>query len=477
MPQGLNQLQARYGERYPLWLMAVLMMGSMGMLLASTAVNVALPAIMQDFAIGRPLAQWLSTGFLAATTAGLLLAAWMHARHGARRTIQISIGLFIVASLLALVAQQTWQLIALRIVQGFCAGLIQPLAMVLIFRVFDGQRRGLALGSYGLCVMVAPTLGPTISGYLIDHFGWHAVFWMPLPLCLLALLGAPWLLPSERERSTPHVDMWAFAWLSIALFALLGALAEAQRFGWFSLQASVPGVLGLASTLLFLWRSARSRHPLLPLTLFGNRSFRNASWVALILGGGLYGSTFLLPLYLQTVEGYSAGSAGLMLLPTGMVLGVASFIGGWLTDRFAAALLLVVGLLTFALSMIGLGWVEQGASFLQLCFWACISRLGLGLLLPALNTGSLDALSPAELAQGAGVISFIRQLGGAFGINLYIFFLEQRHAALGGTPLAEAQAFQQTFWLSAVLFLLAIVPAFAVRPKSHSTPIPPQEAP
>lgn len=259
MQENLPALQARYGQRYPQWLLAVLMIGSMAMVLASTSINVALPAIMQDFAIGRPLAQWLSTGFLAAMTAGLLLAAWAHARLGARRTAQAGLLLFIFASLLALAAQSAWQLIVLRCIQGLCAGIVQPLAMVLIFRVFAAGGRGMALGVYGLGVMIAPTLGPTIGGYLVDHFGWAAVFWMPLPMCVLAALGGQWLLPSERERNTPFLDIWAFVLLCVALFASLGALAEAQRFAWSAARVWMPSALGLLGFFGFFVRSRRDR--------------------------------------------------------------------------------------------------------------------------------------------------------------------------------------------------------------------------
>jgi len=467
MEQDLPALQARFGVRYPQWLLGVLMIGSMAMVLASTSINVALPAIMADFAIGRPLAQWLSTGFLAAMTAGLLLAAWAQARLGARRTAQFGLALFILSSLLALVAQAAWQLIALRIVQGLCAGIIQPLAMVLIFRVFAEGGRGLALGLYGLGVMVAPTLGPTIGGYLVDHFGWAAVFWLPLPMCVLALLGGQWLLPSQRERTTPFLDIWAFALLCVALFASLGALAEAQRFAWSAPRVWAPALLGTLACIGFFVRTRRSATPLLPLRLWRHAGFRNASWVALTLGVGLYGSTYLIPLYLQTIEGYSAGRAGLLLLPTGVLMGVASFVGGWLSDRSSAALLLASGLLVFALSAAGLGWLEQGASFFVLCFWACVGRVGLGLLLPALSTGSLDILSPAELAQGAGAITFVRQLGGAFGVNLLTFFLEWRHSAEGGHGAAEALAFQQSFWLMAAVFALTVLAARGVCSTKH----------
>ncbi|MCY1533774.1 drug resistance MFS transporter, drug:H+ antiporter-2 (14 Spanner) (DHA2) family [compost metagenome] len=245
----------------------------------------------------------------------------------------------------------------------------------------------------------------------------------------------------------------------MALFASLGALAEAQRFALQELRVWAPCVLGVLAFLGFFARSWRSSKPLLPLRLWRHAGSRNASWVALTLGMGLYGSTYLIPLYLQTVEGYSAGRAGLLLLPTGILMGIASFVGGWLSDRRSAALLLISGLLVFALSAAGMGWLEQGASFAVLCFWACVGRVGLGLLLPALSTGSLDILGQEELAQGAGAITFVRQLGGAFGVNLLTFFLEWRHDREGGDLAAEALAFQQSFWLMAAVFALTVLAA------------------
>ncbi|MFP6848786.1 MAG: DHA2 family efflux MFS transporter permease subunit [Pseudomonas sp.] len=463
MGDDLQTLQQRFGPRYPQWLLAVLMVGSMAMILAATSINVALPAIMADFAIGRPLAQWLSTGFLASMTAGLLLAAWAQARFGARRTAQCGLLLFIISSLLALVAFAAWQLIALRIVQGLCAGIVQPLAMVLIFRVFADGGRGMALGIYGLGVMLAPSLGPAIGGYLVDNFGWAAIFWMPLPMCLLAMLAGQWLLPDQRLRSTPRLDVLAFVLLCVAIFAALGFLAEAQRFAWIAPRVWLTGALAVITVGLFIWRSRRATQPLLPLTLWRHGGFRSASWVALTLGLGLYGSTYLIPLYLQTVEGFSAGRAGMLLLPAGLLMGMASFFGGWLSDRLSAAVLLSAGLLIFALSAAGLAWVGQGASFVLLCFWACVGRIGLGVLLPALSTGSLDILSSEELAQGAGAITFVRQLGGAFGVNLLTFFLEWRHSAEGGDQWAELLAFKQSFWLVAGVFTITVVAAWGVK--------------
>ena len=458
MGEDLAALHARFGPRYPQWMLAVLMVGTIAMVFSATTIYVALPAIMDDFAIGRPLAQWLSTGFLASMTSGLLLSAWAMGRFGARRTTQYALGLFIVTTLLAPLAASGWQLIALRIVQGVCAGIIQPLATVLIFRVFSAGGRGKALGLYALGVTVAPSLGPSLGGYLVDQFGWLAVFWLPLPLCLIVLCGVR-LLPDDRRTGAVRLDLASFALLNAALFALLFALAEAQRFGWGVPRAYLAALLGVLAGLWFVQRSRRSGQPLLKLDLWRHAAFRNASWVAAVIGLALYGMIYLIPLFLQTVHGYSAGQAGLLLLPAGLALGVASFVSGWLCDRMQIAWIMVVGLAVCLLSSLALGLLPGTASFAMFCLWATIGRAGLGLLLPALTSGSLSGLSADELASGAGAIIFVRQLGGAFGVNLLTYFLEWRSVAE-----SDLAAFQQTFWLTAAVFLLAIVAAWGMRP-------------
>lgn len=463
MGHDLDALQARFGARYPGWLLALLILSTMTMVLASTSVNVALPAIMQDFAIGRPLAQWLITGFLAAMTSGLLLSAWAQARFGARRTLLCTFGLFLATSLMAPLVETIWQLIALRIVQGAAAGIVQPLSMVLIFRAFPDRGRGLALGLFGLGAMMAPALGPTLAGYMVDHFGWKGIFWLPAPVCILSVVGGALLLPSIRSLTPPRLDVPGFILLNLAVFGVLGALAEAQRFGWLALPTLAPGGIGLVSLAVFLWRCSRHDAPLLPLRLWRNASFRRTSWVAMALGVGLFGITYLVPLYVQTVLGYSASDAGLLLLPTGLVLGVAVFAGGWLSDVLSARWLQVGGLALLALSAAGQALMGGAGGFWAICAWASLGRIGVGGLMPGVSTAAVQDLPPEELSRATGAITFMRQLGGALGINLLTFFLEWRHQAEGGDAPANALSFQQSFWLVAVLFALAIWPAWRLR--------------
>ena len=464
MGHDLDSLKQRFGAGYPRWLLALLIVSTMTMVLASTSVNVALPSIMQEFAIGRPLAQWLITGFLAAMTSGLLLSSWAQARFGARATLLSTFAVFLLTSLLAPLLESIWALIAVRILQGVCAGIVQPLSMVLIFRAYPDRGRGLALGLFGRGGMMAPALGPTLAGYLVDHFGWGAIFWLPAPICVLSLIGGARLLPSLRALAPPRLDVPGFILLNLALFGTLGALAEAQRFGWLAPITVLPGVVGLFALLAFLWRCNRHPAPLLALRLWRDASFRRASWVALVLGLGLFGITYLIPLFVQTVEGYSAGEAGLLLLPTGLVLGVAAFCGGWLSDRLAARWLLVGGLALLALSAGGQALLGSGAGFWVICLWASLGRIGRGGILPGVSTAAVQDLPAEELSRATGAITFMRQLGGAFGINLLTFFLDWRHVAEGASLAGDARAFQQGFWLLAVLFALAIVPAWRLRP-------------
>ncbi|QEY58011.1 multidrug efflux MFS transporter [Pseudomonas sp. C27(2019)] len=463
MKRDLASLNARFGALYRVWLLGVLMLGSMVMVLSSTSINVALPAIMDEFAMGLPLAQWLATGFLAAMTAGLLLAAWAQAKFGSRWTVQVSIGLFVLCSIAALIATEGWQLIVLRILQGASAGMIQPLATVLIFRVYAGGGRGAALGVYGLGLMIAPSIGPTIGGYLVDHFGWTSAFWLPLPVCFVLMAAGHWLLPDERNANAKRLDVRSFILLTVAIFAGLGAISEAQRYAWNDWHVTSLALLTVICARLFFVRTLNSNRPILSLRLWRLAAFRRASWVALALGLGLYGSTYLIPLFLQSIKGYSAGHSGVLLLPAGILLGLASFASGWLCDRIAIVWLLCIGLFLFAVSSVWYGIWGASSGFLWLCIIASIGRIGIGLIMPALSIASLNSLTVDELPYGAGAVTFVRQLGGAFGINLLTVFLDWQYQSLGGDFAAETQAFERTFIVLGLAFMLALWPAWRLR--------------
>ncbi|MFZ3117331.1 MAG: DHA2 family efflux MFS transporter permease subunit [Variovorax sp.] len=426
-PPQIEALFARYGPAYQWLATTTVMMGSIATVLTSTIVNVAIPDIMGAFGMGQDRAQLLSTGFLAAMTGTMLLNAWMVDSFGQRATFMLAVTVFIAASMMGGLAPNEGILILARVLQGGAAGILQPLAMLVIFQVFPSSRRGTAMGIYGIGVVLAPALGPAMGGVLVDSLSWRYVFFMAVPFCVLGLLLAVLFVPPRMKSGPPNRFDWVgFALMVIFLFALLNGLSNGQRHGWLSPIILEDFIVSAVAGIGFLFWELRTKAPMLSLKLFANPAFAGASVVAFIFGAGIYGSTYLVPLFLQTIQGYTPTRSGLLLMPSGLILAFVFPIAGRLTDRFPAYLMVMFGLCLFSLSSILMKDVATDTSFWMFASWIMLGRVGLGFIMPSLNAGALRALPPASLGQGAGAINFVRQLGGAFGVNLLAILLERR---------------------------------------------------
>lgn len=422
-----EELFARYGPAYR-WLATVtVMLGTISAVLTTTSVNVAIPDIMGAFGIGQDRAQWLSTGTLAAMTVGMLLNSWLMGNFGQRNVFIGSLAVFIAALLLAGLAPNENVLIFSRIVQGAVAGILQPLAMYTLFRVFPPHQRGVAMGFFGMSVILGPAIGPTLGGVLIDLFNWRFIFFAPMAVSMLAIIIGDLFLPG-RESGSERVrfDWSGFVLLSAAIATVLIALSNGQREGWNS--DYVLSLFAIAATTggAFIVWSLRIDAPLVNLRVFTNPRFAAASAVGVIYGAGIFGSTYLVPLFVQTVQHATPLAAGLLLMPAGLVMGALMPIGGYLSDRISPTVLVVTGLLFFAVSAFWLAGVDTNMSFWTIAFAVVLSRIGMSLIKPALNLTAMRALPPDQLSQGAGMINFVRQLGGAFGVNLLSVLLDRR---------------------------------------------------
>ncbi|WP_300162851.1 DHA2 family efflux MFS transporter permease subunit [Solidesulfovibrio sp.] len=425
-PRTVESLAARYGAAYKWYATVAVMLGCVATVLSSTMVNVAMPDIMGEFGMGQDQVQWLSTAFLAAMTASMLLTGWALAAYGPLPPYLAALAAFVAGSLLGGSSGGEETLILSRVIQGAAAGLIQPVAMVVILTVFDPSRRGTAMGIYTLGIVVAPALGPTVGGMLIDNYSWRYIFFLGVPLCLLGAVLALPFLPRQDRRETGPFDLPGFLLLCLAVGALLAGLSNGQRQGWDS--GFVRLALGASACAWagFLARERACRAPLLALGVYANPRFLAAAVVSFILGMGLFGSTYLIPLFVQTVQGYTPTEAGLMLMPAGLAIGLVSPVSGRLADRVPPYLLIIAGLALFAWS--GLLMTEAGTStdFWTFTFWVLLGRLGLGCITPALNSGAVRVLDPGQMGQGAGNINFMRQLGGAVGVSLLSVYLERQ---------------------------------------------------
>ena len=438
------------------------MIGTISTILAATIVNVAFPAMMREMHIGHDTVQWVGTGFLAATTSTMLATAWLTERFGERATFLLVLAAFLAASILGALAWNVESLITARVLQGAAAGILQPLGMIALFRVFPAEERGRAMGFFGMGVVLAPAIGPAIGGALVDAFGWRSIFLLTVPFCIAGLFIGRIALPARRIAVRPAKFDWVGTLLLIlALVTLLNIPVWGHREGWLAPLTIALAVLGVVLTASFIAWQLRSREALLAVRLFEHASFRGAALVAFAYGAGLFGSTYLVPVFVQDIAHFDAARAGSLLAPAGIALAIAMTVGGRLTDRSDARMIVVVGLALFALSSLLLAFSGATTGFWLLALWLVVGRLGLGMVMPALNVGAVQAFTGPDLAYASSAVNFVRQLGGAVGVNVLAVLLEWRIAVHG--PGDAVQAFHECFAVVTLAFALAIVPARSIR--------------
>ncbi|WP_286221362.1 DHA2 family efflux MFS transporter permease subunit [Marinobacter apostichopi] len=454
-------LRARYGERWRWLAVATVMLGTMATVLSATVVNVALHDIMLEFGIRQGRVHWLATGFIAAMTTTMLASSWLLDHFGVRKTLACAMFMFTVISIAGGFAATPEQLIAARVGQGAMAGLMQPMGMYLVFRIFPREKRGQAMGIYGMGVILAPALGPVLGGFLVDQLSWRYVMFAPAPVTIIGVAMAWRFLPLPPSRPAPYrFDLLGLILLGVTLALSLDTLNRLQNLAGQEARVAIGGVLSALTLVLFLFRERRTRHPLVNISLLRKPVFLYANIGALALGLALFGSTYLIPLFVQTALNYTATDAGLLMLPAGVVLGMTFPLAGRLADRQSSSKLVVFGIVLFAASAVLFAVSDLTLAFGWLALWTVVGRIGIGFMLPALSTGALNPLAPEELGAGSSTINFARQLGGAFGVNmvaLTIEFGEHRN----GMPTIEA--FHTAWWLVAVFVALAVIPVWKMR--------------
>lgn len=510
---------AQFGPRYRMFAVLTAMMGTLATLLPATIVNVVIPEIIGAFGIGQDKAQWLATGFMASSTITMLANSWMVHAVGVRVTFLISLIVFMCGSIAGLFAPNEDILIAIRVFQGAAAGVMTPLTMMIMFQVFPPDQRGRAMGIFAMGTVMAPALGPSIGGLVIDSLGWRYIFFLELPLLFIALaLGSLFL--TDREATGPREKFdWAGLFLaSIFVGSLLVGLSDGQQDGWHENHVLALLITAAVSFVAFILLELVTPQPLLQLRVFQQPSFPMVAIILFVFGNGLFGSTYLAPLFMQTVQGSTALSAGLMLMAPGLVMMFVFPVAGALSDRFGPVLPMVIGMGLFAVSCHLMTGLDLNAPFLTITLWIIVGRIGLGMVMPAMTAAAMTGMPLHLVAQASGLNNFTRQLGGAFGVNLSSILLSQRtdffseamaptqtagntatqelldglgalFERAGLSELAQQEvalfyldrmihsqaymlAFRDVFTILTWVFVLAIIPALMIRSRPVSPPAP-----
>lgn len=475
-------MQAHHGPRYRWLLLLSVMVGAMASIMSSTIINVAIPDMSQYFSLGQERAQWVSSGFMVSMTISMLTTPWLLERYGYRHTYVGAMTLLLTGGIAGGMSNTFVLVMLARVAEGLAAGVVQPIPAIIIMRAFEPHEQGRASGVFGMGVVMAPAIGPSMGGLLVDVFGWRSIFYLVVPFCLVSLWLAYRYVPSSApggvaaNRQGAHLDWGGLLLVGIGTLCLLNGMVALH-----GVQAAQSALLlggAILALLAFIaWQRYLLRHrrePLMDLGLFAYRQFAMGSIVSFIYGTALFGSTYLLPVYLQLALGMSASNVGSILLPSGLVLAVTIALVGRLADRQPTYRLVLTGLALLAFSFAMMQTVKLGSALWILVAWAVVGRIGLGFVLPSLNLGAMRPLRKSLITQGASSINFIRMLGGAIGVSLCGIVLEWRLAAHGDSlKLADASparlaAFNETFVMLAALCVLAMVAAWWLR----ESPVP-----
>jgi MFS transporter, DHA2 family, multidrug resistance protein len=384
----------------------------------SSIVNVALPDMMGNLGASLDEIAWVSTGYILASVIIIPLTGWLGEFFGRKRYFVGSIVIFTVASFLCGASHSLAALVFWRIIQGLGGGALMTVSQAVLFESFPRREAGTAMALFGLGVMVGPTIGPTLGGWLTDNYGWPWIFYVNIPVGILAAaMITGYVHDPEYQKRPPSVDYIGIALLAVSVGSLQYLLEYGQREDWFDSRAMVTLAVTAVLTGVFLvWREMTAEHPVIDFRVLRHRQMWVGTLLGVVMGVGLFASVFTLPVFLQGNLRMTAQQTGIVLLPGALATAVSMAVVGKLTNRIDPRILITTGALLFAEAMFKLSRIT-GESGRNDFFWALIFRgVGLGMMFVPLTTITLAELDVRELAQGTGLYNFFRQLGGSLGI-------------------------------------------------------------
>ena len=462
-----SQTHSAAGDHNP-WLIAVVISIATFMLVLDTSIaNVALLNIAGDLAAGAEEATWIITTYLVANAVVIPISGWLANVIGRKRYYMSCVAIFTVSSFLCGIAWNLQSLIVFRVLQGLGGGGMAPSEQSILADTFPPNKRAQAFALYGIAVIIAPTVGPTLGGWITDNYSWHWIFFINIPFGILSLSLVQWLLVEpevlvrerrERWRRGLRVDWIGFLLVTVMLGFLEIVLDRGQQDDWFSSSfiLSFALISGLAFVLFLPWEFSRA-DPIVDVRLLFRRQFGTSFLVMLAVGAILFGSTQILPQLLQIGFNYTAYLAGLVLMPGGLAMLVIMPMAGQITNWVQPKYLIAFGLTVIALAMWHMTSLTPDASFGYFAWARIFQMVGLPFLFIPINTAAYADLPPAKTNQASSLINVARNLGGSFGISLANTEIAQQtqvnHANLAAHVVPTSHAYQQTLHRVAQYFV------------------------
>jgi EmrB/QacA subfamily drug resistance transporter len=468
-------------DRALLAVASVVVLGTIMAILDTTVVNVAVNTLSADFHAPLTEIQWVATGYTLALATVIPLSGYLADRFGTKRLYMVSIALFMLGSALSGLAWSAGTLIFFRVLQGLGGGMIMPAGMTILTRAAGPQRIGRVMSIMGVPMLLGPILGPILGGWLVADVSWRWIFFINVPVGLMALALSRRVLPRDVPAKGIRLDFVDLLLLSPGLALLIYGLAETNSAGGFgAARVLVPMLAGLALIGGFVWHALRARDPLIDLRLFRDRTFSTSSITLILVAISVFGTFLLLPLYFQAVRGESPLQSGLLLAPQGFGSMIAMPIAGQLADRTGPGRIVPFGLITIVLAVLGLTQVGAATAYWKLEIDLFVFGLGMGFTMMPVFTGAMQSIRGSAVARASTALNILQQAGASVGTAVLSVLLASAltsrlggHGTIGSTAHVSAAirahvappmaaAFGSTFWWALGMLVVAFLGSLAL---------------
>ncbi|MFE8697177.1 DHA2 family efflux MFS transporter permease subunit [Cytobacillus sp. FJAT-53684] len=412
--------------RPPYGMLAVLMVGAFIAFLNNTLLNIALPSIMADLKVEASTVQWLTTGFMLVNGILIPATAFLIEKYSVRRLFLAAMLLFTIGTLVAGIAHTFPLLLAGRMLQASGSAVMMPLLMNVMLVSFPVEKRGAAMGVFGLILMAAPAIGPTLSGWIIEHYDWRMLFHFVTPIAIIVLLLGFFLLKDKKEKVDIHLDIFSLLLSSIGFGGILYGFSSAGSKGWDSPLVYGTIAIGVISLVWFILRQLKLERPMLNFGIFKYPMFALSSSITMVVNMAMFAGMLLIPIYVQTIRGISPMDAGLMMLPGALLMAVMSPITGKLFDKFGGRILAVTGLIIMTVTTYYFSQLTEETTYTYLVILNSVRMFGMSMVMMPVSTNGLNQLPTRFYPHGTAMNNTLNQVAGAIGTALLVTVMSTR---------------------------------------------------
>nr|WP_269668202.1 MDR family MFS transporter [Staphylococcus gallinarum] len=446
----------------------VLLSGAFITILNQTLLGTALPPIMKDLQVSESTVQWLQSIFMLVNGIMIPITAFLIERFTSRQLFLTAMIIFAAGTLLCAVGPEFTTLLIGRVLQAAGAGIMMPLMQTILFLLFPVEKRGTAMGLFGLVIAFAPAIGPTLSGVLVEHLSWRSVFYVVLPIAIIIIITSYFLLKNVTETTHPKLDIASVILSTLGFGGLLYSFSSVGEAGWTSIQFLLPLIIGIIALVIFIRRQLKLKEPMLEFRVFNYGIYTLGTVLSMFVFGVLIATNIILPLYMQNMLQFSALESGLVLLPGAILMGIMNPVTGYLFDRFGGKWLARLGLIVLVGSTIPFTLLTAHTSFTYLAIGNALRMLSISMVMMPMTTLAINQLPNNLIAHGTAMNNTFRQMAGAIGTAVFVTLMSVTAIPKSGIT-GIIHGVNVTFTVAAAISVVALLLSFKLTDKTKPT--------